>query len=288
MSYKLKMPNKIKTRNAECKGTLLIVSVWILIFFSILSVGLYKLVSAQIRLAKTIEQRFISQHLAKAAVIYAQVKKDKDTADYDSLYKLSREESQELSKGKFIYTIIDEERKININTVSLDEITRLPGLSPELAQKIVSSTLRPFALKEELLLIDGISEDIYDGIKDFITIYSDGKININTASREVLTAMGFDDSLITKIEDFRAGQDKEEATEDDEIFETTAEILDKLRVYTPLTAQQEAFILTLLGKGVLTVASNNLELQINTQILGNPAMKYVVLINGTTIKRWME
>ncbi|MFH1441616.1 MAG: helix-hairpin-helix domain-containing protein [Candidatus Omnitrophota bacterium] len=270
------------------RGTLLIVSVWILVFFSILSAGLYKIVSAQIRLTKTIEQRFISQYLAKAAVVYAQVKKAQDDIPYDTLYELAQENQQELSKGKFVYTIIDEERKININIASLDEITRLPGLNPELAQKIFSSTLRPFALKEELLLVDGISEEIYDGLKDFITIYTEGRVNINTAPAEVLLALGFDDSLITKIEDFRAGQDKEEATEDDEVFESTAEILDKLRVYTPLTAQQEAFILTLLGKGVLTVSSVNLGLQINTLILDKPAMKYIVLIKGEMIKRWIE
>jgi type II secretory pathway component PulK len=63
----------------------------------------------------------------------------------------------------------------------------------------------------ELLLINGMTSDIYDRIRGVVTVYGIGKVNVNTADRAVLAVLaesaGADpmvaDGLAGKIEEFR-------------------------------------------------------------------------------------
>jgi len=270
------------------RASILVLSVWVLAIFSILSLGLYRIVFSQIKLAKAIEERVICQYLAKAAVMYAQIKRQKDDTPYDTLYELRISQERELSRGKFSYVMIDEESKININTATEAIIAKLPGLNPELAKKVLVSTLKPFVVKEEILLVEGITEEIYNGFKDIITVYTDGKVNINTAGTDVLTVLGLDDALAEIIKKFRAGLDGEEATEDDEVFENTGEVVDKLRSYVGFSAEQEQALAALFSQGIITTDSKNFSLEINTQILDKSAMKYNIVMDKDRIKQWME
>ena len=52
---------------------------------------------------------------------------------------------------------------------------------------------------DEILLVKGMNKEIYDKLINFVTIYGDGAVNINTASKEVLEALGLADSLVDKI-----------------------------------------------------------------------------------------
>ncbi|MHC4641137.1 MAG: type II secretion system minor pseudopilin GspK [Planctomycetota bacterium] len=42
---------------------------------------------------------------------------------------------------------------------------------------------------EELLLVKGITQDVFERIRDYITVYGDGKININCASKRVIESL---------------------------------------------------------------------------------------------------
>lgn len=46
-----------------------------------------------------------------------------------------------------------------------------------------------FETTEELLLVKGITQDVFDRICGFITVYGDGKININRASKRVIESL---------------------------------------------------------------------------------------------------
>ncbi|MDB4349332.1 general secretion pathway protein GspK [Omnitrophica bacterium] len=80
---------------------------------------------------------------------------------------------------------------------------------------------RDFIVPEELLLVRGITEELfYDKLKGYITVYGEGKININTASEDVLTALfgiGYP-ALASKIIDYRRGVDGKAGTDDDRWF----------------------------------------------------------------------
>ncbi|MCX7793128.1 MAG: general secretion pathway protein GspK [Thermodesulfovibrionales bacterium] len=57
---------------------------------------------------------------------------------------------------------------------------------------------------EELLQIPGINEEIYDKLKPYVTCYTDGKVNINSASVEVLLTMdGITEAIAEAIINYR-------------------------------------------------------------------------------------
>ena len=270
-------------------ASILIVCLLMLTLFSILALGIYKIVSSRAVFAMRVESSVISQRLARSCVVYAMAERKKDLSKYDVLNKFGNKTEKELGRGKFSYTIIDEESKVNINTAPVEVISRLPGLNLKLAQAISASELRPFKLKEEVLLVGGINKEIYSGFKDFITVHTAGKVNINTASPEVLKALGFDDGIIDIIKDFRAGEYKEELAEYNGVFTDTSAVLSTMRSLVGFSGPEEANIIQVLGKNLITVASANFCLQIDTEILGRPAAKFVVIIDKEgKIKEWHE
>ncbi|MEI8011017.1 MAG: hypothetical protein WCI27_00860 [Candidatus Omnitrophota bacterium] len=89
----------------------------------------------------------------------------------------------------------------------------------------------PYPMKEkqferidELLLVKGFNRKIYDQLAPFLTVYGDGRVNINTASYQILLALGLDAALADKILRVRRGVDGVEATADDHLFVHTFDI----------------------------------------------------------------
>jgi DNA uptake protein ComE-like DNA-binding protein len=271
------------------RGSILVVVIGALMFFAILSVAIYRIGSTYISLSDRLNQRIISRYLAKAAVEYEKEQREKKDTAFDSLYDLGLPREKELKSGKFIYTLSDEESRININTASVAVIGRLPGLNAELAKAINESPVSPFSAKEEILLVPGVNKEVFEKFRDFITIYSNGKVNINTARKEVFIALNLDENLASTIVYFRSGSDAAEATEYDNIFENTLEIIKKLESFTGLSQEQKAVLSHLIQQNAISVASENMRLEIKTDILGKQALAYEVIIDSKGIvKNWKE
>ena len=72
----------------------------------------------------------------------------------------------------------------------------------------------PLESLDELLAVKGVTEALFYGTKEnpgiakYLTVYGDGKININTAPRAVLKALAADisDDAVAKMEDFRKNE----------------------------------------------------------------------------------
>lgn len=151
----------------------------------------------------------------------------------------------------------DEERKLNINTNSyggIDEETVLMNLLDTLnlqsitdANKIAANkdiahaivmwrTNRDdptedsyyeglgynrkradFASADELLLVRGVTPQVFDLIKDYVTVYGE-KININTASDKVLLSLGLPPLVVSQMIQYRNGPDGITGTKDDLAF----------------------------------------------------------------------
>jgi len=109
-----------------------------------------------------------------------------------------------------------------------------------------------FQIPEELLLVKGMTPEIYSKIADVITIYGTGGVNINTADGRALQALGLSADLVERIVEFRRGSDGAEGTEDDNIFETVGEI----RSISPLFAKESEEINRLTSLNALTVKSD--------------------------------
>jgi len=228
-------------------------------------------------------------YVAKSAYYHARIERGSDnTPGYDSLYELGTEREAELGKGRYSYTLQDEESKINVNTSPQEILSRLPGMDVNLAASIKKSKKQPFRAKEELLLIDGITEEIFQQFKDLVTVEGKGWVNINTASKEVLEALGMDDDLIRTIREYRGDSEGNEVREDSPIFDNTNTIVSNLRSVRGLFQEQEELLLQLIGQGLLQISGSAFSLSVKTEILNKPAVNYTIVMVDGKIKNWSE
>ncbi len=127
-----------------------------------------------------------------------------------------------------------------------------------------------FQIPEELLLVKGMTPEIYSKIADVITIYGRGGVNINTADGRTLQALGLNADLAERIVEFRRGSDGVEGTEDDNIFKTVGEIrnigplftkeseeINRLTSLNALTVKSDVFRIS--SAGILKVGSRTLQ-----------------------------
>ena len=90
----------------------------------------------------------------------------------------------------------------------------------------------------------------------FITIYGNGQVNINTASPEVLKALGLSEDVIEKVLMVRRGFDSREFSVDDHIFYKTFDIASEILSLTKLEiAQIKQIDLLNLAKKIKTNSS---------------------------------
>jgi general secretion pathway protein K len=132
------------------------------------------------------------------------------------------------------FGLMDEERLININTANADVLTALftlsGGMDSGSAKEVAAAIMDwrdpddeqltggaesgyyaglsrprpcrngPFQTLNELLLVKGVTEERFQAVAPFVTIYGGGKVNLNTARPEVLkilaTAIRPDDPRI--------------------------------------------------------------------------------------------
>jgi len=236
------------------KGSILLISSWVLLILVILAIGLGHRSSIALRLCAYQRDSLKASYLAKAGINQAilQLKEDAVVSpSYNSLKSIwstgvdpltskplfenveIRDGSGEKFTVRYPYDdenylcMMDEEKKININKAVTDpafqslgqlmlrrlfvfaQVANADGLM-NLVVKWIGSEINnenedpgqifknsDLKTVEELLPILGFfykdesnpslkAKEIYGKIKDLITVYGDGKININTASEETL------------------------------------------------------------------------------------------------------
>ncbi len=190
-------------------------------------------------------------------------------------------------KAVYVWGLGDEASKININKASSDAIKRLfvevLGLGAPEAKTLADAVTDwrdhgqhqalgffsddyykglefPYAMKEkpferpdELLLVKGINQEIYDALQPFVTIYGDGRVNINTTSSKILVALGLEYAVADKVLKARRGADNVEATADDHVFLRTFDVASETARVFPLEQREARQIDALNASGLLTV-----------------------------------
>lgn len=190
------------------------------------------------------------------------------------------------------YGLVDEERKININKAGAPVLERFfrnsAGLDETGAQELAASIIdwrdgdsqvsiplgsaedidyrslqcpyeardRDFEVLDEILLVKGMSQEVFEKIKDYVTIYGSGKININTVSGPVLLALGLDEAIVEDIMSFRAGEDGVAASSDDNIFDTAPNIIPKLSQLYPLSGSELVKLSAIADQYLVTNSEN--------------------------------
>ncbi len=182
-----------------------------------------------------------------------------------------------------VYGMVDENRKINLNRAPAEILLRLPGMNAEKVAALLDwrdrddiseaggaeaayyLALHPsYRCKdadldcvEELELVRGFTQHDVQRLRPLVTVYGDGRVNINTASAEVLQVLGLRPELVRTIVAARQGPDGEPFTSDDLVFKNAFEISRALHRLTPLTPDDQIMLNRLAAQGLLGVASSH-------------------------------
>jgi type II secretory pathway component PulK len=228
--------------------------------------------------------------------------------------------------SRTMYGLQDEESKINLNKAEVEDLTRLIETvtsltrwdAQELAYCIIdwrdedSFFQHPqfgaedsdykgmrnsyeakdgdFEVIEELLLVHKMDQEIFDKLKYFVTIYGGGKVNINTAPKEVLLALGLNGRIVDDIMSFRKGPDMIAGTGDDDIFLQAATIAPRLSQTIDLSPSDMGVLSNLVASGKLTTKSENFMIRSVGELDHKEGKATIVAVAERTgqIKYWHE
>ena len=239
------MPSPI-TLNASRKGFALVLVLGIMVLLAILAAGIAFSVRGEINVAGEFADRVRARYLAHAGLQRALSELSLDNPGVDGYLETwselrSDEEGWEFEDGNFVVRVTDETGKLNINTADRETLvsffTQVTGDSAQ-AEEIADAIIdwrdpdeepeplgaesdyylnleqpyraknAPFDSPFELLLVKGITRDIFYGdadlgippLTELVTTYSATpniderglpRVNINTATREqLLEALG--------------------------------------------------------------------------------------------------
>ena len=134
--------------------------------------------------------------------------------------------------GMLHYGLQDEEARVNLNTAPVALLAALPGVGTELAEAIVKHRQQGlWGAPEDLLHRGLVSAPAWygsagqAGLSAYLTVWGSGKININTASPVVMTAVpGVTPALVEAIVRYRQGDDQQLGTSDDRYFRTVPDL----------------------------------------------------------------
>jgi len=223
------------------------------------------------------------------------------------------------------YGMTDEERKININTAPFEVLKGLfeivAGASPNDAEDIAHCVMDrrdendepekngaekdyyeylepPYRCKngdfetlEELLLVKGVTKEIFDKVKDRATIYGSGPVNINTADEAVLRCLGLSEDAAAKVVHFRQGPDRMEGTKDDGVFTDPNNITAALAQKESMSGEETSKITHAISQGWLGICSENLRGTAVGRLSGKPLAGRVTFVfnrKDNIIAYWRE
>jgi len=300
------------------RGSILIIVLWSVFFLSVLAMAIDAHIRPQLALGGKLLRRTWAHYLAESGVRQAILAIEKDTTPlHDGLTDTWADvDGKELGMGAFTVELVDEERKININKAPyrvLKDFIEIAGETDsqeaeDIADSIMDwrdedddsrengaedgyySMLHPgypcknkdFEAPEELLLVKGVTRELFDKIRDRITIYTEGPVNINTADTVVLVSIGMTGELAGKILDFR----KESVFEDmDVIASTLAETED-------LSGDEISRLNKIFALGLFSVRSDNFMGQSVGELTGGtPESRRITFVfnrEERKIKYWRE
>jgi general secretion pathway protein K len=220
------------------------------------------------------------------------------------------------------YGMVDEDRGVNLNTAPRDVLRRLAqiaaGLNDEDADRLAAAiedwrddddtTVRdgaegnyyrgledgydckngPFETVEELALVRGVTPEVYARLIPHVTAYGSGRLNVNTAGRPALLALGISTQGADGIVYYRAGEDNVEGTGDDRQAVSVESLSTELSSYVPV--EDLGRLAALAAEGFLGVKSDafRAEIRASAGSSRNSVRVACILSRDGAIRRWHE
>lgn len=268
---------KLMSQRTRSRGAVLFVAVGAIAVLSILTLGATSAVLQEVKLAQFVTDSNTSFYPALSAVEAVRIALLNDETPANlTLFDL-RSRTLALGEREVLVDFSDEAGKIFVDTAPKEILMRLPGLS-ENEQVVDALVASRIATREDIISVEGMSEELYAAFRDFVTVFGEDAVNLNTAPLEVLEAEGMDADLAQKVRAFRAGEDAEEGTQDDGIFLQPSDIVPRLEPYG-LNTQQTALLGTLVSSGRLVATSRVLTFRVAVQRGKKKAMSYEIVLH---------
>lgn len=147
-----------------------------------------------------------------------------------------------------------------------------------------------FEVKEELLLIIGMNQEIFEDIEDFITVYGEGKVNINTAPREVFSTLGLSDGLTQRILSFRKGEDQIVGSFDDNVFTNIQTIMPEISKYEGISSSEIAELSRFIEQEVFVTSSADFMIRCSARLNTSEQTQEITAVANQEgfIRYWQE
>ncbi len=253
------------TKGRDC-GFVLICVLWVLAILTVVSIGLHQRALLDARAATYSMDYVKAMLMARGAVQRGIVElRNKEIIDWynreeggtglgqawahpvdmlvEGIY-YSLGDSEEFGEEISRYTIEDEERRISLNAANERLLENVEGLRGSQVRKIIRrrshGTRREeepqrFQTIEELRYMfrtiddeDWFGDEERPGLKDVLTCWGSGLVNINTASPYVLQCIpDLRSGAVNAILNYRVGADGELGTEDDLAFGSLDEVAER-------------------------------------------------------------
>ncbi|MDZ7300439.1 MAG: general secretion pathway protein GspK [candidate division KSB1 bacterium] len=221
---------------------------------------------------------------------------------------------------KPVYGLVDENRKLNLNRMPADILLRLPGMNPEKVAALLDwrdadnlpheggaedsyymALASPYPCKdgdldfvEELALVRGFTAEDVQRLSPLVTVYGDGRVNLNTAPAAVLEALGLPRELAQRIVKRRRGADGKPGTADDIIFKDASAIVSVLQQQEALTPADQMLVNRLVAEQLLGVSSTHFTISVVGVTMNGQARKRITAtvqrVNRERVKilNWQE
>ena len=335
------MAFKIRNNNS---GFILIFTLWVLGFLTLIVVHIGFGVRQKIALLKHLEDRAELQNQAefgiKKSIAIISDAISQNPASYTLAAKQRLHNNPQEFQNVFLnnkngvcninyhdwenrefFGVIDEERKLNINRANpwtvkplIEKVLGVDSAQAlDLAEAIYkwrqplsaqardisfeknnqdsahvnSPKSEPYEHIDALLFVRGINKLVYDKLVPYLTVYTDGQVNINTASAEVLAALGLPAGLIEKILSVRRGKDLLDGTEDDFVFQRVFDVASDINQVVKLEPGEAQLLDQLNLQGWLTTQSFFYTIQSQAQLKNSQATETIeIVFNGR--EHWIE
>ncbi len=247
------------------RGFVLVCVLWVLAILMVLVIGFQRRAMMETRASRFTLDHMEAMELARGAVARGIVEA-RNKGSIDALYKLGgrtsmrqkwahtmdmfeenkyfTEPKEDFNDEKCSYVLRDEQSLICINAADETVLRNLEGLNVTAVRKIMArrngdrdanEPPQPFQALEEVREIEGVrdkdwfGDEKHIGLKDILTLWGDGRVNINTASANVLKSIpDMNEAMVDAIVGYRAGPDGELGTDDDKDFANIHQVADAL------------------------------------------------------------
>lgn len=253
--------------NHENKGFVLVTVLWIVAILTVVALGFARRAMLERQMAWYALDKEQAQYLARAAaergIVEIQNKAALDAynrqAGYTGLNQKWAKPVNMLRQSKFLplfasrggsgdectYRIHDCSSRISLNNTPAEVLEQFEVMDFRATRQLLARRKRPepgdqsqrFMSIEELRTFAKIDDEVWygtpetRGLRELITVWGDGKLNLNTAPYEVLAAIPkIDEEVLDAIIAYRNGPDGELGTGDDRIFKTMGHVREKLDV----------------------------------------------------------